>query len=93
MNRIWHKIHLEAGCVPWGTTRNCKSYGQNISPINEQTKLILADPQTSGGLLVSVDPAHVNEFKKCLSNAGFAEFAFTEIGEMISKGEFLIEVK
>jgi len=85
--------YLDAGCIPGGTNRNWKSYGQNISPIDEQTKLILADPQTSGGLLVAVDPAHVNEFKKCLSDAGFDPFAFTEIGEMISKVEFLVEVE
>ncbi len=47
----------------------------------------------SGGLLVAVNPAKVNEFKKCMTEAGFEDFAMTEIGEMVSKSEFLIEVK
>jgi len=46
--------YLEQGCVPGGSLRNFDSYGQHISPVPEQQRNLLCDPQTSGGLLVSV---------------------------------------
>ena len=85
--------YLDAGCIPGGTNRNWKSYGDQISPLTDSEKLILADPQTSGGLLVAVAPDHVENFKKCMEDANFENFAFLEIGEMITKGEFVVEVK
>ena len=42
-------------CIPGGTYRNWKSYGNKIRGITEFNKLVLADPQTSGGLLIAVD--------------------------------------
>ncbi|HJX70771.1 MAG TPA: selenide, water dikinase SelD [Bacteroidales bacterium] len=47
--------YIELNCIPGGTYRNWKSYGNKIRGITEFTKLILADPQTSGGLLIAVD--------------------------------------
>lgn len=44
------------GCIPGGTHRNFDSYGDKAAPITEGQKQILCDPQTSGGLLVAVDP-------------------------------------
>ena len=48
--------YLELGCVPGGTTRNFQSYGEKVGPLTSDQRQILCDPQTSGGLLVSVDP-------------------------------------
>jgi selenide,water dikinase len=47
--------YITKNCIPGGTYRNWKSYGQRISTLSEFRKLVLADPQTSGGLLVAVD--------------------------------------
>nr|WP_244518847.1 selenide, water dikinase SelD [Arachidicoccus rhizosphaerae] len=47
-------FYLEQGAVPGGTKRNWDSYGRFIGNITERQKQILADPQTSGGLLVVV---------------------------------------
>lgn len=44
------------GCVPGGTDRNFASYGDNVSSMSERERQILCDPQTSGGLLVAVNP-------------------------------------
>lgn len=46
--------YVEKGCIPGGSTRNFDSYGHKIAPINALQKAILCDPQTSGGLLISV---------------------------------------
>ena len=47
--------YIVQGCVPGGTTRNWDSYGHKIGVISELQKAILADPQTSGGLLIAVN--------------------------------------
>jgi selenide, water dikinase len=54
--RLEHTDHyISKNCIPGGTYRNWKSYGEKISEIPENQKVILADPQTSGGLLIVVD--------------------------------------
>lgn len=52
--------------VPGGTGRNWASYGHKIGGITGQQKYVLADPQTSGGLLVAVDADHTHAFEKIL---------------------------
>jgi selenide, water dikinase len=47
--------YIAKNCIPGGTYRNWKSYGEKISEISEYQKMVLADPQTSGGLLIAVD--------------------------------------
>lgn len=44
------------------TFRNWKSYEGKVSGIGSESLLTLCDPQTSGGLLIAVDPRHENEF-------------------------------
>lgn len=54
--------YIAHGCIPGGTKRNWESYGHDISLRSPEQQWILADPQTSGGLLVAVDPMHVDQF-------------------------------
>jgi selenide,water dikinase len=56
--------YLDQKSIPGGTTRNWDSYGEKVTPISERQRAILADPQTSGGLLIAVDPAYQNEFER-----------------------------
>ena len=63
--------YLGQACFPGGTTRNWNSYSQYISPISEQQKYILADPQTSGGLLVAVSGRKTQEFEHYMQEQGF----------------------
>lgn len=49
--------------IPGGTLRNWDSYGSKVSSVSELQWAILADPQTSGGLLIAVDPKHSGEFE------------------------------
>jgi selenide,water dikinase len=46
--------YLSQGCIPGGTHRNWSSYGHKISRLTDEQRFILADPQTSGGLLIAV---------------------------------------
>ena len=44
------------------TFRNWKSYEKKVSGIGPESLLTLCDPQTSGGLLVAVDPRYEKAF-------------------------------
>jgi selenide,water dikinase len=46
--------YISQKAIPGGTYRNWKSFDTKVVPITERQKLILADPQTSGGLLISI---------------------------------------
>ncbi|MET3980284.1 selenium donor protein, partial [Mucilaginibacter sp. UYP25] len=62
--------YLEQKCFPGGTQRNWNSYGSKISPLTEEQKHILADPQTSGGLLVAVAEEGTARFEAELQDLG-----------------------
>lgn len=66
-------------CIPGGTHRNWDSYGDKIGAISDYQKAILADPQTSGGLLIAVAAAAVDEVKSVLQQAGLEKFC-TPVG-------------
>jgi len=48
--------YIAAGCVPGGTARNVESYGHLIGEMTPAQRSLLCDPQTSGGLLLAVQP-------------------------------------
>lgn len=58
------KDYIAQGAVPGGTTRNFDSYGHLISPLTDEQKAILCDPQTSGGLLIAVEPQAVEKVRE-----------------------------
>ncbi len=78
------KKYLDLGCVPGGTDRNWKTYGDRISLSNENDYQIIADPQTSGGLLVSIDPNNQTEFEHFMFERGFE---LKPIGELRERSE------
>lgn len=81
--------YLAAKCIPGGTHRNWDSYGHKIAPLTDEQKFILADPQTSGGLLVAVEPGKSADFQEIAKSEGFELEAF---GEVIAQRDYLIEV-
>jgi selenide,water dikinase len=66
--------YLEQGCIPGGTNRNWASYGSKIGPVTDLQKHILADPQTSGGLLIAVAEEGCSELEALMENAGYPLF-------------------
>jgi selenide,water dikinase len=62
--------YIVAGCVPGGSQRNWQSISQHIGPIDSEQQALLCDPQTSGGLLIAVNPAAVDQVSRVLKQAG-----------------------
>jgi selenide,water dikinase len=83
------KKYLKMDCFPGGTISNFKSYGHTIGEITEEQKLILCDPQTSGGLLAVVKKDSVPEFLNITAAAGLS---LESIGQTCERGEKLINV-
>ncbi|MFH2144011.1 MAG: selenide, water dikinase SelD [Bacteroidota bacterium] len=61
------KEYIKQKAIPGGTFRNWKSYSEKIGMISEEQKMILCDPQTSGGLLVAVEDNSLTEFMEISS--------------------------
>lgn len=87
--------YVEMGAVPGGTNRNWDSYGHKVKLENNNTeslyKNILADPQTSGGLLISVGRDSLEEVISVLNEYGLSDRT-TPIGEMHESESFAVSV-
>jgi selenide, water dikinase len=82
--------YLNQKSTPGGTQRNWDSYGDKIGSLTEVQRSILADPQTSGGLLVSVDIEKALEFEIFAASKGISLKAF---GKLVNRGSKSIEVR
>lgn len=87
--------YVQLGSVPGGTNRNWESYGHKVSFLQEDNALvyknILADPQTSGGLLMAVAKEGLDEVIAALNENGLGSFT-TPIGEITEAGAFAVTV-
>jgi selenide,water dikinase len=81
--------YLEQGTLPGGTKRNFDSYGHHIGAITDEQKAVLCDPQTSGGLLVAVDPDGREDFLRLTRARGLDLEPFGVLGPA---GEPLVTV-
>jgi len=81
--------YLEKGAIPGGTNRNWASYGHKVGELSDYQKNILADPQTSGGLLIAIGDEEQQEFEKFLEEGTFTA---TKIGRMVDKKEKLVHI-
>jgi len=73
------KEYLSLGCIPGGTLRNFESYGRKITPLNDEFKHLFCDPQTSGGLLIAVEPNAQTETENALIAAGIKPMVIGEL--------------
>lgn len=68
------------GCYPDGALRNWKSYGHQVAGAGTMERMfLLADPETSGGLLIAVDPAHAAALAGSLERQGLPSKAIGSI--------------
>ena len=97
----WRSIRLlpgtmelaQRGAVPGGTARNletAKGYTRFDPSLPEPARLLLADAQTSGGLLLAVDGAAAGQLTAELGARGAGNAV---IGEVIEAGAGMIEVE
>jgi len=83
--------YIDQKCIPGGTQRNWDSYGDKIASVTDYQKTILADPQTSGGLLIAVNAESVDVVKHILQQNGLAEFTMP-IGSMVAQQQKIVIV-
>jgi selenide, water dikinase len=83
---------VRAGAIPGGLIAN-REFAECVvgyeSVIPDEVKTLLFDPQTAGGLLLSVAPEDSEPLVSALQNTGVPA---VEIGEMLSNGKPLISV-
>lgn len=76
--------YRQLGCVPGGTHRNFESYQPLLGELTEQQQQIICDPQTSGGLLVAVQPHACSDVEQLLQTAGLHALP---IGQLVSNSQ------
>jgi selenide,water dikinase len=83
---------VRAGHIPGGLMAN-REFAECVLNYEEETsediKALLFDPQTAGGLLVSVASDHSHELGKALNSAGVSS---VHIGEVLQQTEPLIHI-
>jgi selenide,water dikinase len=83
---------VRAGHIPGGLKAN-REFAECVvgyeDGISDEMKTILFDPQTAGGLLISVAPDHATELTQALNTAGVPA---VEIGEVLPSTKPLIAV-
>jgi len=94
-----HKIPLIPGIekytgqmiFPDNVYRNWNSYEQKTAGIDGPAFITLCDPQTNGGLLVSLDPGAEKDFQKFMQELGLRA-AFASFGTMMAKEKAVVTV-
>ena len=86
------KTYIQQGAVPGGTVRNWDSYGSKIAALTDYQRTLLADPQTSGGLLVAVNPSAVEEVQSLLRENGLKLFS-KPVGQLTAAREKVIYIE
>ncbi len=74
-------VYYAQKSIPGGTVRNWDSYGHKIGPVTDEQRAWLCDPQTSGGLLVCVDPAGREAVRAVFAQHGLALEPFGTLRE------------
>jgi selenide,water dikinase len=83
---------VRAGHIPGGLTAN-REFAECVvgyeNGISEEMKTMLFDPQTAGGLLISVSSESSAELTRALQSAGVST---VEIGEVVARSQPLVTV-
>ncbi len=67
--------------MPDNTMRNFKAFNEKVSKLNARKLQLLCDPQTSGGLLIAVNPSSEHEVGALLQEAGLYHHPIGRITE------------
>jgi selenide, water dikinase len=77
--------YLKQHCFPGGTQRNWNSYGHKIGALSDEQRYVLADPQTSGGLLVAVTEEEAPAFERLLLDRGLPAGLCRSFGTLLPR--------
>jgi len=86
--------YLGAGAIPGGTLNNLAHVQEHVvfaRGVSQAARLMLADAQTSGGLLISLPATKADELLRLLRERGIKSAA--RIGEVTRKGSGIIQVE
>ena len=82
--------YIDLGCIPGGNRTNFSSYGDTLGEMPEKQRILLCDPQTSGGLLCIVKKDAEQEFLQ-LTSAN--NLSLQPIGKTTPRSEKWVYVK
>ncbi|MCY7350937.1 MAG: selenide, water dikinase SelD [Cytophagaceae bacterium] len=82
--------YIAQNAIPGGTHRNWDSYSDKIAELPDERRFLLADPQTSGGLLVAVEPGGATLFEEVMRDYRLPIIPF---GKMVASREKVIYVQ
>lgn len=83
--------HASKMIVPDNLYRNWNSYEKRVKLNVPESFFPLCDPQTNGGLLITIDPKHQIEFELLLKENGLEEFS-KPIGSTKGRNDNCVEV-
>jgi selenide,water dikinase len=92
---IGAKEYMAQKAIPGATKRNWNSVKEDVeidAAVDKEAQDLLADPQTNGGLLISVGEESAGEVKDVLIQNGYGDF-IVPIGKMLSNKSKMIRVK
>jgi len=84
---------IDDGLVPGGSRKNLSSVAERVrfsDEVSESMKLLLADAQTAGGLLLSIPPDKLDEAVTVLKEEG--ALCVAQVGEFMTQDDHAIEV-
>jgi selenide,water dikinase len=87
------KPYLDQYAIPAITYRNWNSYGEKINEVGVDALHIGCDPQTSGGLLIAIQPSFEKKLLEIFRQFNISPDQFKCVGQMNAKGEKVVEVK
>ncbi len=85
------RSYIDQKSVPGGTSRNLESYGNKITGVDKFSQAILADPQTSGGLLIAADLSGAAAVESLFEKFGLQKHLMP-IGRLIERQDFIVSV-
>lgn len=84
--------YIDQKSVPGGTNRNWDSYGHKITGVDRFSQAVLADPQTSGGLLIAIENSGISEMEAIFNDFGL-QGHLSPVGELVPKEAFVVSVQ
>ncbi len=89
--RVRH--YLAQGCIPGGSQRNFRAYGESVAGLDAHWRPVLCDPQTSGGLLLAVADGARAEVEAVLQARGLPHAPIGRLRERADGEQVWIHVR